>query len=254
MANEADRVSLVGFRSESLVVETKPDMTPVSEADRGVEHKLRTMLAAHRPDDGIMGEEFDDVPAAHGTRRWVIDPIDGTKNYVRGVPVWATLIALETGEQDGTHTRVGVVSAPALGMRWWASVGGGSWKIDPASLSPRRLRVSAVAALADANLSYSELSEWRAAGKRDAFIALADAVWRTRGFGDFWSHLMVAEGVVDLATEPELSRWDMAALQIIVEEAGGRFTDLLGQRGSSGGSLLCSNGLLHEAALHILSR
>jgi histidinol-phosphatase len=253
LADEADIISLNGFRKSGLVVQTKPDMTPVTEADQAVESRLRELIEDQRPDDGILGEEFGDVETTVGTRRWVIDPIDGTKNYVRGVPAWATLIALESTEDDGTHTRVGVISAPALGMRWWASRDGGAWKSDPASREPRRIRVSGVQHLTDAMLSYSELAEWTKAGKRDQFINLTEVVWRTRAYGDFWSHLMVAEGVVDIASEPELSRWDMAAIQVVVEEAGGRFTDLSGQRGCDGGNALVTNGLLHESVLDLLS-
>lgn len=253
MADAADKISLAGFRSSTLRVETKPDNTPVTEADQAVERELRSMLAAARPADGIMGEEYGEQPAAEGSRRWVIDPIDGTKQFLRGIPSWATLIALETNDADGTHTRVGVVSAPALGMRWWGSRGAGAFKTDPASPTPFKLSVSAVRSLSDAVLSYSRVRDWAVRGDKEAaFLELYDAVWRSRAYGDFWSHMLVAEGAVDLGAEPELSRWDMAALQVIVEEAGGTFTDLEGNRGSSGGSLLSSNGVLHETALALL--
>lgn len=252
LADAADAISLDRFLKADLVVETKPDFTPVSDADRTVEQALRQILASERPDDGVLGEEFGEQPAAEGTRRWVIDPIDGTKSFVRGVPVWATLIALEEAADGEAHTTVGMVSAPALGRRWWATRGGGAWTTF-AGGAPRTLRVSKVAKLADASMSYSSLSGWKDRGGRESFLALTDAVWRTRAYGDFWSHVLVAEGGVDFATEPELSRWDMAALQVVVEEAGGRFTDLAGRRGSGGGNLLASNGLLHDLALGYLT-
>jgi histidinol-phosphatase len=178
----------------------------------------------------------------------VIDPIDGTKNFVRTVPVWATLIAL----LDGAEAVVGVVSAPALGRRWWAVRGGGAW-LAVGGGEPRRLAVSGVAALADASLSYASLSGWAESGRRDAFLALTDRVWRTRGYGDFWSYMLVAEGAVDLAAEPELSLWDMAALAPIVTEAGGRFTGLDGVNGVHQGHAAASNGLLHDKFLAALS-
>lgn len=251
LADAADAISVERFGKADLVVETKPDLTPVSDADRAIEDAIRVILERERPADGVLGEERGEVLATAGTRRWVIDPIDGTKSFVRGVPVWATLIAIEEAEGDESHSIVGLVSAPALGRRWWAQRGEGAWTTF-AGGPPRRLHVSAVSELSDASMSYSSLSGWRDRNQRDSFLALTDAVWRTRAYGDFWSHLLVAEGSVDLSTEPELSRWDMAALQVIVEEAGGRFTDLAGERGSGGGSLLASNGLLHDLALPYL--
>ena len=251
LADAADAISFTRFLRADLQVETKPDLTPVSDADRSIEEVLRRILAQERPKDGVLGEEYGELPAASGTRRWVIDPIDGTKSFVRGVPVWATLIALEEANGDEVHSRVGMVSAPALGRRWWAMRGGGAWTTFTDG-NPRPIKASSVARLEDASFSYSSLSGWEAGGRRDSFLALTDAVWRTRAYGDFWSHMLVAEGCVDLAAEPELSRWDMAALQVIVEEAGGRFTDLAGRRGSGGGSLLASNGLLHDEALAFL--
>lgn len=253
LADEADIISLAGFRRSDLVVQTKPDLTPVTEADQAIERRLRELIADARPDDGVLGEEFDSLEPTGSTRRWVLDPIDGTKQFVRGLPSWGTLIALETTEDDGTHARVGVVSAPALGARWWAARGYGAYKTDPASREPRKLRVSAVGHLADAVMSYSGTKAWEEHGRADGFQRLLDAVWRTRAYGDFWSHMLVAEGAVDLSPEPELSRWDMAALQPIVEEAGGRFTDLSGQRGYLGGNLVCSNGLLHESVIDLLA-
>jgi histidinol-phosphatase len=241
LCDEADALSSSRFRAADLQVDTKPDLTPVTDADRGVEELIRTRLAQSRPGDAVLGEEFG--AEGDGPRRWVLDPIDGTKSYARGVPVWATLLAL----QDGEETVLGVASAPALGRRWWASRDGGAWVADPAGT--RHLQVSRVGGLADASLSYSSLGGWP---DRTRFLALVDAVWRTRAYGDFWSHCLVAEGVVDLAAEPEVSLWDLAALAVIVEEAGGRFTGLDGIRGSDRGSALASNGLLHQDALSLL--
>ena len=242
LADDADVITLDRFGAADLVVEAKPDLTPVSDADRAVEEAIRARLAVDRPDDAISGEEYGTTGT--GARRWVIDPIDGTKNFVRGVPVWATLIAL----LDGADPVVGVVSAPALGRRWWASAGDGAWTIALGG-APRRLSVSRVATLSDASLSYSSLSGWTAIGRRDAFVALMDSCWRTRAYGDFWSYMLLAEGAVDLATEPELSLWDMAALAPVVTEAGGRFTGLDGVDGVHGENVAASNGLLHDALL-----
>jgi histidinol-phosphatase len=245
LADIADEISTARFRATDLRVETKPDLTPVSDADRAVETAIRTKLAELRRGDAIVGEEFGANATTTG-RRWVIDPIDATKNFVRGVPVWATLIAL----MDGPDVVVGVASAPALGHRWWAGRGLGSWTSGTGS-EPRRNQVSAVSALVDASLSYSDLFDWgsRAAG----FNTLAASVWRTRAYGDFWSHLLVAEGAVDISTEPEVSIWDVAALVVIVEEAGGRVTGVDGAPSPATPSILCSNAVLHEAALALLA-
>jgi histidinol-phosphatase len=241
LVDEADALSRSRFRASDLRVETKPDLTPVTDADRGVEELVRTRLAESRPADAILGEEFGE--SGDGPRRWVLDPIDGTKSYARGVPVWATLLAL----QDGEDTVLGVASAPALGRRWWAVQGGGAWTSFQGVTSP--LRVSGVAELGDASFSYSSLGGWPS---RERFLALTDAVWRTRAYGDFWSYCLVAEGVVDLAAEPEVALWDLAALAPIVTEAGGRFTGLDGVDGPDRGTALGSNGLLHDAALDLL--
>ena len=242
LADAADAITMTRFGAVDLLIDTKPDLTPVSDADRAVEESLRERLTAARPDDAISGEELGSTGA--GSRRWVIDPIDGTKNFVRGVPVWATLIGL----LDGDEAVVGVVSAPALGRRWWATRGDGSWMSSLGS-APRRLQVSQVERLADASLSYASLGAWARLGRRDAFVALTDDVWRTRAYGDFWSYMLVAEGAVDVAAEPELSLWDMAALAPIVVEAGGRFTGLNGVDGPQQGGAAASNGLLHDALL-----
>jgi len=246
LADAADQLTMQRFLAQDLQVETKPDLTPVSDADRAVERMLRDRLAIERPGDVVVGEEYGESGGT-SSRRWIVDPIDGTKNFVRGAPVWATLIALEA---DG-EVVVGVVSAPALGGRWWASRGGGAWTVR-ASGRITRCQVSAVASVDDAFLSYSSLPGWRDAGRLDGLLTLTEHVWRTRAFGDFWQHMLVAEGAVDISCEPEVSLWDLAALQPIVEEAGGRFTDLSGVARPDGGSVLCTNGLLHDAVLRAL--
>jgi histidinol-phosphatase len=246
LADIADVITLGRFGSADLLVEAKPDLTPVSDADRGVEEAIRARLDEQRPDDAISGEEFGSDGS--GSRRWVIDPIDGTKNFVRGVPVWATLIAL----LDGEDAVVGVVSAPALGRRWWAVRDGGAWSSALGS-APRRMSVSRVAELADASLSYASLSGWSAHGRLEQFLALAETVWRSRAYGDFWSYMLVAEGAVDIAAEPELSLWDMAALAPIVTEAGGTFSGVNGVSGIQQGSAAASNGLLHEQLIAALA-
>ena len=253
LADAADAITALRYGAGDLVIDTKPDLTPVTDADRAVETALREALAAERPADAVFGEEFGDASAAAtaaatARRRWVIDPIDGTKNFVRRVPVWATLIGL----LDGDEAVVGVVSAPALGRRWWAARGAGAW-ITEFGGEARRLAVSRVGRLADASLSFSAVEEWSAAGRGDAFVALCDAVWRTRAYGDFWSYLLLAEGAVDIAAEPELALWDMAALAPIVTEAGGRFTGLDGVDGVHQGSAAASNGLLHDDLLAALA-
>jgi len=242
LADAADAITAERFGASDLVVESKPDLTPVSDADRAVEQALRARLDADRPDDAVQGEEFG--TSGDAQRRWVIDPIDGTKNFVRNVPVWATLIAL----LDGDDPVVGVVSAPALGRRWWAARGEGAWT-SASGGDPRRITVSKVTQLADASLSYASLGGWDELGRRDRMLALMDSVWRTRAYGDFWSYMLVAEGAVDLAVEPELSLWDMGALAPIVTEAGGRFTGLNGEPGVTHGNAAASNGLLHDALL-----
>jgi histidinol-phosphatase len=242
LADAADAITMARFRAVDLRVEAKPDLTPVTDADRRTEQRLREILAEVRPDDAVHGEEFADTGSA--ARRWVIDPIDGTKNFVRGVPVWASLIAL----MDGESVVVGVVSAPALGRRWWAAGGAGAFA-GPGPDAGTPCRVSAVADLADASLSYSSLSGWQDRGLLGGFLDLTRVCWRTRAFGDFWSYMLLAEGTVDLASEPEVALHDLAAVALIVTEAGGEFTDLSGRPGPAGGSALATNGLLHEAAL-----
>lgn len=245
MADAVDRLTLAKFTSHDFSVDTKPDLTPVTDADREAEQLIRSQLSRVRTRDSVLGEEFGETGSS--PRQWVIDPIDGTKNFVRGVPVWATLIAL----LDHGKPVVGVVSAPALQRRWWASEGTGAYT-GRSLAKATRISVSSVSKLEDASLSYSSLTGWRDLGLRDRFIELTDSVWRTRAYGDFWSYMMVAEGVVDAAAEPELGLYDMAALVPIVTEAGGRFTSLAGADGPHGGNALATNGHLHEAVLTYL--
>jgi histidinol-phosphatase len=242
LADLADVMTLARFRDRDLVVSTKPDLTPVTEADRTVEQALRDRIAQARPGHAIVGEELAEKQG-QGTWRWILDPIDGTKNYVRGIPVWATCIALQR-DNEGV---VGVVSAPALGRRWWAARGHGAFA------DGQPIRVSAVGDLADAQLSYDSVMSFEAYGLGERFLGLARRCWRSRGLGDFWSHVLVAEGAVDVAAEPEVSIWDVAAIQVIVEEAGGRFTDLAGAARPDGGSAVSTNGLLHDDVLAALS-
>ena len=242
LADAVERVTTARFRSEDLVVETKPDLSLVSDADTAAEELVRSQLKRTRPRDAVQGEEFETT--GHGPRRWVIDPIDGTHNFVRGLPVWATLIALV----DDDAPVLGLVAAPALGRRWWAALGSGAWS-GRSLAAARRIRVSRVSRLEDASLSYSSLRGWRDVGRHEEFLALTDACWRTRAYGDFWSHMLVAEGAVDIAAEPELAVHDMAALVPIVTEAGGRFTSLAGREGPWGGNAVATNGLLHDEVL-----
>jgi histidinol-phosphatase len=245
IADQVDSVTMARFKALDLHVETKPDLTPVTDADRTAEEIVRGQLSRARSRDAVLGEEMGET--GHGPRRWVIDPIDGTKNFVRGVPVWATLIALI----DGDEVVLGVVSAPALGKRWWAAQGSGAWT-GKSLAAATRLQVSQVGRLQDASFSYSSLNGWEERGRLEHFLTLTRKVWRTRAYGDFWSHVLVAEGAVDLSAEPELALHDMAALVPIVTEAGGRFTSVTGVPGPFGGSALVSNGRLHDAALQVL--
>jgi histidinol-phosphatase len=245
LADDADSLTMSRFKALDLRVTAKPDLSPVTDADTAVEESIRRTLGKARPRDAVHGEEMADT--GWGPRRWVVDPIDGTKNFVRGVPVWATLISLMVNDE----VVVGVVSAPALGRRWWASLGGGAYA-GKSLMSPTPCRVSEVAALEDASLSYAELSEWVEAGQGQGFVDLLRSCWRTRAYGDFWSYMLLAEGAVDIACEPEVSVWDLAALDVIVREAGGRFTSLAGRDGPYGGNALASNGMLHEVALGFL--
>src|SRR5499425_3392399 len=246
LADAADDITTRRFRALDLRVEAKPDLTPVTDADHACEESLRNVLRRARPRDAVLGEEFGRVGS--GPRCWVIDPIDATMNYVRGVPVWATLIGL----MDGDEVVVGVVSAPALGRRWWAARDGGAWT-GRSLTKASACRVSSVASLSDASLSYSGLSTWEEGGRLNEFVGLARKVWRTRAYGDFWSHTLVAEGAVDISAEAVVSLWDLAALQVIVQEAGGTFSDLTGRPTPDGGSAVASNGRLHAEALDLLA-
>lgn len=242
LADDADSLTMDRFRSVDLHVSTKPDATLVSDADHSVEQALRRTLGRARPRDAVLGEE--DGATGWGPRRWVIDPIDGTHSYLRGVPVWATLVAL----MDGDDVIVGCVSAPALGRRWWASAGDGAWT-GKSLLNARPCRVSDVSEVADASFSYSSLDSWEEIGRLEAVTALIRRCWRSRAYGDFWSHMLVAEGAVDIAAEPALALHDMAALSVVVTEAGGQFSGLDGRPGPLGRNALSTNGRLHDAAM-----
>jgi len=250
LADTADAVSMARFRALDLRVEAKPDLTPVSDADTAVEKALRATLARTRPRDGVLGEEFghSEAAAGPGSRQWVLDPIDGTKNFVRGVPIWATLIALIEGDQPV----VGMVSAPALGRRWWAAIGHGAYAGRHAATATP-IRVSGVKRLADASFCYSSLHGWEQTGRLDAMLDIMRTTWRSRAYGDFYGYMLLAEGAVDIMVEPELSLWDVAALVPIVTEAGGEFTDLDGRPGPVGGSAVATNGWLHEDILDRLN-
>ena len=243
LADGADTLTRTRFGALDLRVDTKPDLTPVTDADRAVEAEVRQALGHERPDDSILGEEFGGTTTFSG-RQWIIDPIDGTKNFVRGVPVWASLIALL---EDGVPS-VGVVSSPALQRRWWAASDAGAFAA-VGDAPARLLSVSSVAQLNSASLSFSSLSGWVQLGLRERFLDLTDAVWRVRAYGDFLSYCLVAEGAVDIAAEPEVSVWDLAPLDILVREAGGTFTSLDGTAGPHGGSAVATNGVLHDQVL-----
>ena len=245
LADDADSITTDRFKALDLHVMSKPDLSPVTDADQAVEHSIRRTLSRVRSRDAVTGEEQGS--SGFSQRRWVVDPIDGTKNFVRGVPVWATLIALVIDEE----VVLSVVSAPQLQKRWWASNGNGAWT-GRSLLKATRCQVSDVRRLEDASLAYSSLSGWDERGRLEDFVSLTRRCWRTRAYGDFWSYMLLAEGAVDLAAEPELEVYDMAALDVIVREAGGRFTSLAGTDGPFGGNALASNGHLHEAALGFL--
>lgn len=249
LADIADSISLDRYQSLDLVITTKPDNTPVTDADRAVETAIRQALATHRPDDGLLGEEFgSDITGAK--RYWVIDPIDGTKNFMRGVPTWATLIALVEVGDDGTQeVVVGVASSPALARRWHASCCAGAFATFNGAT--RKISVSQVSAMSDASVAYSDFVGFDS--RLAAFNSILKKAWRTRGMGDFWSHMLVAEGAVDIAIEPSLAVWDMAALDIIVREAGGVFTNTAGQAGPFGGSGVSTNKAIHQTLIQELN-
>jgi histidinol-phosphatase len=263
LADLADAISLDRYQAQDLVITTKPDNTPVTDADRAVETAIREALATHRQTDGLVGEEFGSDKGISG-RYWVIDPIDGTKNFMRGVPTWATLIALVSVDEAGVEeVVVGIASAPALARRWSAAKGHGAFmRFTPGTIDDlsedfdsssceKKISVSQVAALTDASISYSDFVGW--GDRLEPFQKMLANAWRTRGIGDFWSHMLVAEGAVDVAIEPSLALWDMAALDIIVREAGGTFTNTAGHNGPFGGSGVSTNGVLHNAVINGLN-
>jgi histidinol-phosphatase len=245
LADDADSTSQSRFKALDLHVMTKPDLSPVTDADSSVEEGIRRTLSRARPRDAVLGEETGST--GHSQRRWVVDPIDGTKNFVRGVPVWATLISLMVEDE----VVVGVVSAPLLNRRWWAMKDGGAWT-GKSLMRASAIQVSDVSRIEDASLSYSSLHGWDERGRLDDFLSLSRRCWRTRAYGDFWSYMLVAEGAVDIAAEPQLEVYDMAALDVIVREAGGVFTSLDGEPGPLGGSALATNAKLHDQALAFL--
>ncbi len=245
LADDADSTAQARFKALDLHVMTKPDLTPVTDADHSVEDGIRRVLSRARPRDAVVGEESGST--GHSQRRWVVDPIDGTKNFVRGVPVWASLISLMVDDE----VVVGVVSAPMLNRRWWAMKDGGAWT-GKSLLRAAPCQVSDVSRVEDASLSYSSLSGWDERGRLEDFLSLSRRCWRTRAYGDFWSYMLVAEGSVDIATEPSLELHDLAALDVIVREAGGVLTSLDGEPGPAGGSALATNGKLHDQALAFL--
>jgi histidinol-phosphatase len=259
LANLADAISLDRYQAQDLVVSTKPDSTPVTDADRAVETAIREAISMHRSEDGLVGEEFASDKGS-SSRYWVIDPIDGTKNFMRGVPIWATLIALVEIDSSGVEeVVVGVVSAPALSRRWSAARGLGAHvrfyshqelneDLDSNESQEKRIKVSKVSSISDASISYSDFVGW--GSRLEPFQKMLNSAWRTRAIGDFWSHMLVAEGSIDVAIEPSLALWDMAALEIIVREAGGVFTDISGHNGPFGSSAISTNGLLHNEVVN----
>jgi histidinol-phosphatase len=249
MADAADAITLARFRATDLRVTRKPDRTPVTDADTAAEDALRRIIEAERPGDAVLGEERGGTVPESG-RGWVLDPIDGTKNFSRGMPAWASLIALTVHGEPV----VGVASAPALGRRWWAATGEGAWTSDAPGELPRRISVSGVTDVADAYVSTTDIRTFVQQGRRDHWLRLVDTCWETRAFGDFWQHCLVAEGVIDVAVEPAANSWDLAALVPILAEAGGTLTDLSGTPTFAGGDGLSTNGAVHAAVLTIVGR
>ena len=252
IGKRADEVSMARFLAQDLIIETKPDATPVTDADKATERAIREMLEAERPEDGILGEEFgSDITGKK--RYWVIDPIDGTKSFLRGLPVWSTLIALIEVTGNDHEVVVGLVSSPALARTWFATKGGGAYTTFATYKNgePRKISVSKVSDIKDAHVGYSDFVGF--ADRLDGFKSIFDVACRTRAVGDFWSHMLVAEGVMDVAVEPSLALWDMAPLDIVVREAGGTFTDLDGNNGPFGKGGLSTNGLLKDSVLKRLN-
>jgi histidinol-phosphatase len=245
LADAADAASMSRFDAADLDVRLKADASHVTEADLATERALRAVLESERPADGVFGEEYG--VTGDSNRQWIIDPIDGTANYLKGIPMWTTLIALAI---DGVP-RVGVASQPAIGRRWWAATGLGAWTTTPSG-GTRRLGVSAVDAIADSSVSFQSIGQWRDAGKLDALERLTSAVWRDRGYGDAWPYMLLAEGRLEFVAEFGVKEYDIAALVPIVTEAGGRFTSFDGRDSLSEGSSLATNGVLHDAYLDLL--
>ena len=250
LAAIADQITMARYLAQDLIVTTKPDNTPVTDADQATEEALRKYLATARPSDGLVGEEFGEKESA-AERYWVMDPIDGTKNFMRGVPTWATLIGLIERQSDGSEkVIVGVVSAPALMRRWFASAGNGSFTTLNGG-APRKILVSQVSEISNSSIAYSDFQGWNE--RLVKFQTLISQCVRSRGYGDFWSHMLVAEGAVDIAAEPALALWDMAALDVIVREAGGTFSNLTSENGPFGGSGISTNTLLHPKVMAALN-
>jgi len=247
LADAADAQSSARFRAADLAVETKPDRTPVTDGDTAVERAIREILAVERPDDAILGEEYGGERKPG--RQWIVDPIDGTTNFLRGQPVWGSLVALAI---DGVPV-VGVASAPALRRRWWGATGQGAWAADLPEGRPQPIRVSGVRSVDDAFISYNAIQGWDDAGWLEPLLALTRRSWRSRALGDFWAYMLVAEGQLDVVGEHDLKVYDLAALVPIVQEAGGRFTSLTGEPGPWEGTALATNGLLHDEVLELLS-
>lgn len=245
LADAADEASMSRFDSPDLDVQAKPDATFVTDADIATEEAIRAILTAERPDDGVLGEEFGTTGS--GSRQWIIDPIDGTHNYLKGIPMWTVLIALVIGGVP----RIGVVSQPAIGRRWWAASGHGAWTNVPRG-EPKRISVSAVDSVEKASVSFQSIEQWRDAGELDALERLTSSVWRDRGYGDAWPYMLLAEGRLELVAEFGVKEYDIAALVPIVVEAGGRFTAYSGADSISERSSLATNGALHDAFLTLL--
>jgi len=245
LADTADAASMPRFDSADLDVRAKPDATFVTDADLATEEAIRAILTTERPQDGVLGEEFG--VTGSGARQWIIDPIDGTHNYLRGIPMWTTLIALVI---DGVP-RVGVVSQPAISRRWWAASGLGAWT-KSASGESARLGVSDVDAIERASVSFQSMQQWRDAGELPALERLTSAVWRDRGYGDAWPYMLLAEGRLELVAEFDVKEYDIAALVPIVVEAGGSFTAYSGNHSIAERSSLATNRVLHDAFLDLL--
>ncbi|KXZ57746.1 Histidinol-phosphatase [Microbacterium laevaniformans] len=245
LADAADAVTMARFDAADLDVQVKADASHVTEADLATERVLRELLSAERAGDGILGEEYG--TSGDAARQWIIDPIDGTANYLKGIPMWTTLIALAI---DGVP-RVGVASQPALGRRWWAASGQGAWT-NTADGGTRRLGVSGVDAVADASVSFQSLAQWDEVGRAADLLRLSRAVWRDRGYGDTWPYMLLAEGRLELVAEFGVKEYDIAALVPIIHEAGGRFTDIDGADSLSSRSSLATNGRLHDDFLSLL--